>query len=252
LCWAVRRIRRCIEREGIISRDGMNKIKRASSRRNENKKTKRAKGKGKSSADKGLTLPPVIIEGGSFAPVIETNRQPRQSRTQAQIERDRRLISQYYLMGRSQAEIGDMLNIDQSTVSRDIRAIEERWQSETTIDLTTAKWKEIRKLDLQEEEAWNAWLESKKQKKEQNTKSRGVPYQRDGKTGMQVIGTETSVKNYETGGDPRFLVVMHQCVKTRCEILGLYAPKLVAPVTPAGNALPVRVRVYIPDNKRNG
>lgn len=37
----------------------------------------------------------------------------------------------------------------------------------------------------------------------------------------------------------------------RSKLMGLDAPRLIAPVTPEGKSLPLSVKVYIPDNKRN-
>ena len=36
----------------------------------------------------------------------------------------------------------------------------------------------------------------------------------------------------------------------RSKLMGMDAPRLVAPVTPSGDALPMHVQVYIPSNKR--
>lgn len=36
----------------------------------------------------------------------------------------------------------------------------------------------------------------------------------------------------------------------RAKLMGMDAPRLIAPVTPSGDILPMHVQVYIPDNKR--
>lgn len=53
------------------------------------------------------------------------------------------------------------------------------------------------------------------------------------------------------GGNEAAVTAFLRIEERRSRLMGLDAPKLIAPVTPSGDTLPMSVQVYIPDNKRN-
>ena len=121
-------------------------------------------------------------------------KRPPGARKPIHITRDQALITKYYLTGYSQAAISDILEeehdivISQSTVSRELRVIQERWVRGTSLDIDRQKVIELQKIDRLEQEYWDAWRNS--------------------------IG-EKKVGNY------RFLNGVLNCIQQRCRIFGI-------------------------------
>ena len=129
-------------------------------------------------------------------------------------DRDRRVIAQYYLQGKSQYEIADLTGLSQSTVQRDLGALRGIWLKSALIDFNAARAKELAKIDLLELTYWQAWEESKV-----DTTIRG--------------GAEDEnplVTQREGAGDPAYLAGVERCVSMRVKLLGLNSPQLLAVV----------------------
>jgi hypothetical protein len=129
----------------------------------------------------------------------------------------RKTVASLYLQGKFQSEIAQEVNVDRGTVSRDITAVEAEWVKSGVMDLNLAKARELAKNDEVERQAWDAWKCSRQ----------------DAEI-MEVTGTSQAgksrpekVKKITKGqaGDPRFLAIIQECCKRRCQILGLDAPK---------------------------
>jgi predicted transcriptional regulator len=129
-----------------------------------------------------------------------------------QVERDRREISRMYLSGITQAVIADRLGIDQSTVSRDLKILQQEWQVARINDIDERKRQELAKIDNLELEYWDAWRRS------QNDKETVIARVKAGEK-------ETTERREGQAGDPRFLDGVQWCINKRCELLGLNAPK---------------------------
>ena len=124
----------------------------------------------------------------------------------------RKTVSSLYLQGKFQDEIAKVVKVDRGTVSRDLKVVQQEWLKSGVMDLNAAKARELAKLDEIERQAWDAWVHSRK----------------DAET-MEVTGTAQGsksrpdkVKKITKGqaGDSRFLAIILDCVKRRCEILG--------------------------------
>ena len=136
-------------------------------------------------------------------------------RDSAQLERDRRRIAEMYLRGALQVDIAEELHIDQSTVSRDLKALQDEWRASALIDINEAKARELAKIDALEREYWDAWQESKHDAETwtSETKEGHQPYTKESKTAKGQVG------------DASFLAGVMSCITKRCQILGLDAPK---------------------------
>lgn len=130
----------------------------------------------------------------------------------------RHQVSELYLQGWSQTSIASHLHVTQSTVSGDIRAIQNQWRISGIRNFDLIREIELRKLDRLEREAWAAWERSQKP-------SQSAVVTGDG-SGPQ---TRKSVRNQV--GDPRFLDQVSRCIAQRRTLLGLDAPLQVADVT---------------------
>lgn len=131
----------------------------------------------------------------------------------------RHQVAELYLQGWSQSAIAGQVNADQSTINRDIKAIQKEWRASSVRNFDAARELEIRKIDLLEREAWAAWERSKKPSQAAVVTGEG-PSQKTRKTMKNQVG------------DPRFLDQVNKCIAQRRTLLGLDAPLQVADVTP--------------------
>jgi hypothetical protein len=137
-------------------------------------------------------------------------------RSNGQLVRDRRRIADLYLQGWIQADIADELQLDQSTISRDLKHLYKEWQQSSLIDIDEAKSQELAKVDRLEREYWIAWVNS--------CEDAETLRQEGSKTETGKVKPDKIVKTAKgQAGDPRFLSGVQWCINKRCEILGLDA-----------------------------
>ena len=133
-------------------------------------------------------------------------------RSNGQLARDRRRIADLYLKGWLQVDIADELELSQSTISNDIKALQGKWLRSALVDFNEAKAQELAKIDRLERKYWEAWGRS--------CEDAETVRQEGGKTGVDKI-----VKTAKgQAGDPRFLAGVQWCIERRCKILGIDAP----------------------------
>lgn len=115
----------------------------------------------------------------------------------------------------------------QPTVSRDIKAIEEDWRRIAAQQISEARGRELERLDRVEREYWDAWERSKVERQSTRNRRRRKPTQKLDAEGRPLTETEDEdeTKKEPRDGDARFLDGVLACVKKRCEILGIDAPK---------------------------
>lgn len=116
-------------------------------------------------------------------------------------------------------------------ISRDIAAIKWQWKASTLRDFDEAKGHELARLETLEKEAWEAWDRSKGKSRRNRAKRR---------TGGDKTLEETELQEFERDGDPRFLSTVLDCIKRRCDILGLDAPKKNEHAGPGGGDIRVK------------
>ena len=143
---------------------------------------------------------------------------PRSPAEELRIESRRLKAAELYLRGlRSLTRIAQQLGVDKSQISRDFKYIRKQWRETYIDDLNAAKQEELARIAEIEQKAWLAWDRSC----------------RDAET-MEVTGTSQAGKGKpekvkkvtkEQAGDARFLAIVLDCTKQRCQILGLEAPK---------------------------
>lgn len=143
-----------------------------------------------------------------------TQVQAGQRRT-IEISNRRRVVAEMYLRGVLQANIAIELGVNQSTISRDLKALQKEWLNSALVNIDEAKGKELAKIDNLEREYWDAWKRS-----QENAETRTTT------TGPAGTATEVFKEEGQTG-DPRYLEGVYRCINKRCEILGLDASKRV-------------------------
>lgn len=83
---------------------------------------------------------------------------------QAEIDREarRRQVAALLLAGVSdQSRIADQLGVDRSTISRDIKQIEARWQAEAVQDIATAKGHDLERTERLIQALWQDAIKGK-------------------------------------------------------------------------------------------
>lgn len=135
-------------------------------------------------------------------------------REPSQIARDRLHISGLYLQGWIQADIADEVGVDQSTISRDLKTLQQEWLDSTLVNFDEAKAKELAKIDHLECEYWSAWQRSQEDAESETTKMVEV------QSGKRL---EAQTQRKGQAGDPRFLTGVQWCIEQRCKVLGIYA-----------------------------
>lgn len=140
-----------------------------------------------------------------------------QPRAKAQRERDRELISKYYLEGMNQYVIAKKLGITQATVSNDIKVLIRYWRISATNNIDQLKQTELAKINKLEIEYWNSWDRSKEEFKKKSLKQKYI-------TNEMKQPLEINSATEDRNGDPRYLAGVQWCITKRCEILGINAP----------------------------
>ncbi len=135
----------------------------------------------------------------------------RPKRSVAQLDRDRMVIAAMYLKGMLMSDIAKRVGVSMMTISRDLKVIREDWRKATTADYDTLKMREIATIDLLERTHWEAW--------ERSTTATSVEKVWDAAEEEWFL--ETTEELHAKPGDPRFLSGVRDCVRDRCDLLGI-------------------------------
>jgi hypothetical protein len=135
------------------------------------------------------------------------------------ILRRRTLVANRSLCGQRQHEIANSLEITIRTVKRDLHWIKQQWLAELLQDYDARKARELAKLDLLEQCAWQSWERSLVAKEVSETRRA----QDDAEAGKHQARVEATLRREQRDGDPKFLAIILNCVSKRCEILGIGA-----------------------------
>ncbi|MBD1845327.1 hypothetical protein H6F89_18330 [Cyanobacteria bacterium FACHB-63] len=143
-------------------------------------------------------------------------------RPKIQRDRDRATVAELRLKGWTQQQIADYLELDQSTISRDLKALEERWKESSLRDFDAERGMQLDRLDLLEREYWSAWERSQESKETSiREQLRNAIADEQGTTagsGRVRMSTRTEEKI----GDPQFLNGIGKVISERSKLLGLY------------------------------
>lgn len=150
-------------------------------------------------------------------------------RSNAQIARDRRRISDLYLQGWIQADIAATVGISQSTISRDLKALQAGWLQSALMDFNEAKSRELAKVDRLEREYWQAWArscEDAETVRQEGSRKKHKKDEDNNENDDKLPSVDKIVKTRKgQAGDPRFLQGVQWCIDRRCKILGIDAPQ---------------------------
>lgn len=125
-------------------------------------------------------------------------------------------IAEMYLAGKYQSEIAAHFGVNQSSISRHIKAIQQEWLNRAVSSFDVMRSRELARIDQLEREYWEAWERSC-----QSLETTAVVKGRmnEGK----MIGDEATKTIKTQAGDPRFLAGIQWCIEQRLKIFGGYA-----------------------------
>lgn len=167
----------------------------------------------------------------------------RHKRTEAEMERDLVIVTDYYLQGYKLSEIAVKLKektksdytLSHVTIFHDVKEVVRRWRETALEDINDLKISELKRINSLEKLYHEAYERSCKLRTTKETQSRPI---RTGGAELTInsegnleVGDEQQTdlifsektKTEQPVGDPRFLDGILKCIDQRCKILGLYA-----------------------------
>lgn len=168
----------------------------------------------------------------SMRPTSRNN--PTHKRTPFEREMDYVDIARLYLRGWPTAQIVEWIGHNRpytlhlETVQGALRELRRRWREEYVELIDEAKAIELQRLDRIEQEAWDAWENSKKKRNEIERFKTSDKWSGKGNANKPTY-TRERIKHVIIERDPnaKYLEVIMWCIDKRVEILGLNAPKRV-------------------------
>jgi len=153
-------------------------------------------------------------------------------RTSTQKAADMLFIERHALRGKTLRQIAELLakerpyTISHAQVGADLKKLKEAWRQESLAMVGAEKEKELRKLDVVESEAWDAWDKSKQATSRTTlTKKAAAAKKGEGAAASDGGGTETkSAVQTTSAGDPAFIAKILDVHDRRVKLLGLAAP----------------------------
>lgn len=136
-------------------------------------------------------------------------------------------ISKYYIRGLSSRAIAKKieeetpLKISHVTVCSIIKAIVEDMSEQYAGRIDSLFFYTLEKFNNLEAEMWEAWEQSKKQRKRTTSIRRGAPL-KNGKEGKAIttVGVEDKEELQDGRGDPRYAAIILDCIDKRMAWLG--------------------------------
>jgi len=139
----------------------------------------------------------------------------RPKRSEVQRERDKEIISELILKGWSQKRIADYLEVSQPQVSYDLKEIRKEWLESSHINVDLERKIAMKRLELIEREAWDAWDRSQQPEITELAE----------RLNEKINKEKVSRKSVTRVGDVNFLTKILDVCKERHSILGLNQTK---------------------------
>lgn len=135
-------------------------------------------------------------------------RKQGQQRSQRERDAHRRIIADAVLKCRYIPDVAKELEVDVTTAYADIKALQKQWVQDAMESISEVRARELKKLQVIEDEAWAAWR-----------RSIGTTVMtREGATAQGMIDL---TEKREINGDPRYLSIIRDCMEQRAKLLGM-------------------------------
>jgi hypothetical protein len=125
-------------------------------------------------------------------------------------------VARLYLQGYTQQQLAAMTETSQSTVQRDVAAIEQQWQAQALQHHSTRKNKLLAELQLARAAAWEGWERSLAQK--ETTTTEAV------EGGAEPPRRRARVRREAQAGECQFLSEIRQSILDEAKLRGLLPP----------------------------
>lgn len=143
-------------------------------------------------------------------------------RNKLQREQDRSTVARMMLQGKTQVEISNFLEIDQSTVSRDIQAIRQEWKASSLRDFDEARGHQLAELELVKSELWQAWEESKTVQETTSVEKVGLLGEGEDSKGIASGRIKQLTRQQTKPGDISYMSGIVTAIREQSKLLGLY------------------------------
>lgn len=137
----------------------------------------------------------------------------------------RKSVAYHYVRGRTQWEIARQLEVDRSTISRDLEAIRQEWRDEYLGDANERFLMEVARCNEKELAMLEAWDRSRRPKITRRRGRKEKPIAEDDETVTIGIERTRSLEKQERDGNPAFMEAAHRIAMDRCRLLGFLKDK---------------------------
>lgn len=171
---------------------------------------------------------------------------PKNMKTELMVGLERKhRVAKLYLEGKAQWEIAELVKCAQGTVSKDLADVRAQWRESYKESFNDKVERELAKIDLVEEQAWQGWYKScgdavtRSKKTEKAIRKQRKEDEDDPSSGpvgepMELVPIKVLVEMTRKGqaGNPAFLNEVRACIDMRLKVLGAYKepPKDKPPV----------------------
>ncbi len=157
---------------------------------------------------------------------------PKSSRAVRQAHLAR--VATLYCQGVPNGQIAELTDRTASAITYDVNALLKKWQAEQIEGIDKIKVEQLAKIDVVEADAWDAWKQSRGVHVKRTRKTKSTELTQAARDDAEEFRIKIPVEEVERtrqkeklAGDPRFLAIVLDCIKRRCDILGLDAPKQI-------------------------
>jgi predicted XRE-type DNA-binding protein len=171
------------------------------------------------------------------------------SRNTVDYERDLAVTQKLKLQNYSNAQIAEIVGVSAAQISYDLRKLNKHWREYALKERAAFVDQELQKLDLLENEAWQAWERSrlnstetteivnsskvehkpKRSNDRNNSSGSGTYANGDRRPSVDIKTTTRTTSRIKTNyGDAQFLATVLRCMEHRMTLLGLEPPKAQA------------------------
>ena len=150
------------------------------------------------------------------------------------------LVSHGMIQGRTQQELSGDMGVSQQQISRDWREVLRRWRESELVDTSQLRMRQLAEVNALKQEAWSAWLLSKKDAEKITTNEGG-----------KEDSDWTRIERKGQTGDARYLDVINRCLEREARLLGL-DEALPIDLSSGGEAIKIReVIIELPTEKKD-
>lgn len=155
----------------------------------------------------------------------------KNTRTKGQREKDKILITKMYLEGHRLSDIASEIGVTYQTIQDVLKRLIKEWQTQAIKNIDELKAVELERINKLEVRAWKALEDSDGKVKKVVEKVGSLrealmnhaldPHADNEDPNKVNLDVETTTTIEKQVADPRYMKIILDCIKTRCQILGI-------------------------------